>query len=259
MPYVTRGASRLYYELHGRTPGAGPALVLAHGVGGNHASWYQQIESLADRYTVLVFDARGFGNSTDAEGLGRAGFVDDLAVVMDEAGLARAVLVGQSMGGGTCLAFTCRHPQRVQALVLADTLMGFALEGAVAERLKQVEAATRDLSQAERVVGATFRTRHPALTRLYLELASFNAVNVRTLAGVEERFSPQALGQIGVPVLFVVGAEDVLFPPDLVQAVQAEVPGAAFCMIDGAGHSAYFETPTIFDHVLVRFVEALVP
>src|SRR5580658_5607442 len=64
MPYFTSGQSQLYYE----DIGEGPAVVLAHGVGGNHASWFNQVPTLSKRYRTIVIDHRAFGNSDDVEG-----------------------------------------------------------------------------------------------------------------------------------------------------------------------------------------------
>ena len=96
MPYIDRGASRLYYEKHGD----GPPIVLLHGVGGNHASWFHQVVGWREKATVITVDARGFGNSTDAEQWGRSAFVDDLAHLLDALALERVAIVAQSMGGG---------------------------------------------------------------------------------------------------------------------------------------------------------------
>src|SRR4051794_27582915 len=114
----------LYYEVHGE----GYPLVFAHGVGGNHASWFNQIPAFTDRYKMVVFDHRGFGNSRDAaNGPGRSRFVADLLALFDHLKIEQAGVIAQSMGGGTCSHFTWKHPERVKALVLADTLVGLKL------------------------------------------------------------------------------------------------------------------------------------
>ena len=253
MPYLERGAARLYYEAHG----SGFPLVFLHGVGGNHASWFHQITTFAGRYRVVVYDARGFGNSTDPEGLGRDGFAEDLLALLDALEIPKAVLVCQSMGGGTGLTFTCRHPERVAGLMLADTLMGFEMPAEVAGFMAETTAATANLTQAERVVGPTFRATQPAQTMLYLQLASFNAVNIRTLKGRQPMHAPEELGGTGVPVMFLVGSEDVLFPPRAIRAVQARVAGSTLVEMDRTGHSAYFERPEVFDHLLLRWLGTL--
>ena len=92
----------IYHEVHGD----GPALVLAHGMGGNHASWFNQVPFFSRWFKVITFDHRGFGNSGDLEGgADRSRFPDDLKDLFDQLGIAKAILVAQSMSGGTCAAF----------------------------------------------------------------------------------------------------------------------------------------------------------
>lgn len=246
MPFVQRGASRLYYEVTGE----GPPIVLSHGVGGNHASWFPQIAALADRYRLLTWDHRGFGLSTDVEALGRAGFVDDLAAVLDAARIERPILVGQSMGGGTSLAFACTHPTRVAGLVMADSLSQAVLPTEAARRLRTQAAATAGLTQIERVLGATVQRERPDAAILYGQIAGFNATTLHTLHGQLPSFSAEQLTATGLPSLFVVGQEDILFPPWAVRAFQRDVPMSRFVELARTGHSAFFERPDAFNAVV---------
>src|SRR5918999_649336 len=121
MPSLTTGGARLYYETHG----SGPAIVFAHGAGGNHLSWWHQVPHFRDRYTCVIFDHRGFGQSLDDRPPEeRPRFDEDLAALIDHLGLEDVRLVAQSMGGWTCLGYTVTHPERVRALVMADTAGG---------------------------------------------------------------------------------------------------------------------------------------
>ncbi len=253
MPFLEAHGARLYYEVHGD----GPPLVLTHGVGGNHASWFHQVATLSRHYRVIVFDARGFGRSTDPQELGRDGFVGDLDALLTHLAVDKPILVGQSMGGGTCLSFTCAYPERVRGLVLADTLMGMILPAEIRDFMSDLEKRAAQWSQLERVVGKTFRTEQPALSVLYTALASFNSVNVKTLKGVQKQHRPEELAATGVPVLFLVGEEDALFPPQAVRAVHAAVPGSRYVEILRSGHSAYFEPPAVFDQVLTDWIASL--
>jgi pimeloyl-ACP methyl ester carboxylesterase len=253
MPFLKSNQTRLYYEVHGE----GPALVFAHGVGGNHASWFHQIAAFAPKFRVVVFDARGFGNSGDEEELGRSGFVDDLASLLDEVKIDQPILVGQSMGGGACLSFTCAYPQRVRGLVLADTLMGFALPDEIREFMADLTRRAAQWTQLERVLGQTFRRENPTLSVLYTQLASFNRANVRTLKGVQKDHTPEALAETGVPTLFMAGEEDVLFPPHAIKAVQGHVGGSHYIEIRRGGHSAYFEEPAVFNQLLGDWIATL--
>src|ERR1700694_2978547 len=122
MPFAGVNRIELYYEIHGPKPGSAPAIVFAHGAGGNHLSWWQQVPLFVYRYTCVVFDHRGYGRSTDVPGhAGGAMLVDDLRALLDHAGIERATFVAQSMGGWTCLAFALAHPERVERLLMCDT------------------------------------------------------------------------------------------------------------------------------------------
>lgn len=242
----------LYYEVHGE----GYPLVLAHGVGGNHGSWFNQIPAFAGRYRTIVFDHRGFGNSRDApSGPGRSRFVADLAALLDHLKIDKAALIAQSMGGGTCSVFTARYPERVRALVLADTLVGLQLPEAIRQRMAAVEKSVDGLSQFERVLGQNFRNREAAGSQLYATIASFNMVNRKTLTGtLGTGPTPGELAATGVPILFLVGKEDVLFPADIVADVQKLVKGSRYVELPTAGHSAYFESPAAFNEAVLRFL-----
>jgi pimeloyl-ACP methyl ester carboxylesterase len=224
-------------------------------VGGNHASWFHQVSCLRERFRLIAVDARGFGNSQDSEGLGRTAFVSDLLLLFDVLQLDKANIVAQSMGGATAALFACEHPQRVQALVLADTLANLTLPASIRAPMQEVRARTATLSQLERVLGPTFAARDPAMSTLYLALASFNSVNVHTLAGTQTPCDLRRLAGCGVPILFIVGEEDVLCPPWAVKAVQAEVAGSEFAEIAGSGHSAYFENPGRFNALVTHWLD----
>jgi 3-oxoadipate enol-lactonase len=249
------GASTLYYELYDDTPSPGrPTLVLLHGVGGNHASWFHQITAWRAGNRLLVVDARGFGSSSDLENVGRDRFVDDLATVLEAVEVDRAVLIAQSMGGGTAAAYACRHPQRVAALVLADTLVGLSLPPPLCDRMAVLSKRNASLTQVQRVLGPTFVAAHPAQATLYTALASFNRYNVRTLPGVGETHTLAELAATKVPLLFIVGEEDVLFPPQEVEAAHRATPGSSFVKLPQAGHSAYFETPAAFSDTVMAWL-----
>ena len=110
MPKTRINGIELYYEVHGQ----GPAVVFAHGAGGNHLSWWQQVPVLARQYRCISFDHRGFAQSLDApNGPGSQAFVQDLKGLLDYLEIERAALVAQSMGGRTCLGFTLAYPERV--------------------------------------------------------------------------------------------------------------------------------------------------
>ena len=122
-------------RLHVDVDGTGPAIVLAHGLGGSARNFGPQMRALKDRYRVIRYDARGHGRSDaphEASAYSPATFVDDMGRVMDDAGATTAVVGGLSMGAGTALRFALAHPARVRGVVLcafpagADDPAGFA-------------------------------------------------------------------------------------------------------------------------------------
>lgn len=252
MPYIDAGESRIYYESHGE----GTPVLFAHGVGGNHASWHKQVPDFMRDHRVILFDHRAFGNSSDVEEAGQSRYVEDMLCLLDALEIDRVILIGQSMGGGTCANFTCAHPERVEKLVIADSLIGIDAPEPLAAMVGETLDRVWNLSQAERVLGPVMRDDDPASTLLYLQIASFNAVTIRTLKGSMPRWTPDRLAATGVPTLFLVGEHDVLFPPENVRMAQAMVAGASFALIEGAGHSAYFERPLAFNRHVRAFLSA---
>ena len=253
MPYIPAGNSQLYYEEYGE----GPPIVLAHGVGGNHASWFNQVPLFSRYFRVITIDQRAFGNSSDEEGVGRAAFVDDLKLLLDTLGIKRTILVGQSMGGGTVAAFSCKYPEYVRALVHCDSLAAVKLDEPHASAYKALADETFHYTQAQRVLGRTTLANEPELTLLYLQIASFNSVSLQTVKGAPVPWTPHELAGTGLPVLFVVGEEDVICPPEYVRVMHEQTPNSKYVEIRRSGHSAYFEQPDAFNQVVLDYVLSL--
>jgi 3-oxoadipate enol-lactonase len=259
MPLAPINGIAFYYESHGD----GPAIVFAHGAGGNHVSWFQQVPFFSRKNRVITFDHRGFGQSADTNGLGRGSFVDDLRVLLDHLGLQKAALVAQSMGGVSAMGLAVRHPERVSALVMADTLGGVPLPGELGDLQRKTAEATRDLSQLDRVVSKSLPMRDAVKAQLYLQIASFNPDNATRLAPSPGAVPPAPISiddvaatAKSVPMLFLVGSEDVLQPPAIVRAAAGMVPGAQFALVPDSGHSVYFEQPDVFNFEVDRFLTA---
>src|ERR1700751_4679614 len=116
---VTRDGEKIYAE----PAGPGEPIMLCHGLGGNHAIWWQQIGAFAQEHCVITWDQRGFGNSTAHSGrTGIAEAADDLIAVLDALQLPRAHFVGQSMGAFVALRAGLNAPDRSMSLVLETSL-----------------------------------------------------------------------------------------------------------------------------------------
>jgi pimeloyl-ACP methyl ester carboxylesterase len=257
MPFVERPHAAIYYEVCGD----GPPLVFAHGAGGNTLVWWQQVPIFARRYRVLTFDHRGFGRSRCEAGFeqGRH-FADDLAALLDAAGVARAALVCQSMGGWTGMQFARAHPQRVAALVLSGTpagvmtpkvLQALAAIGTAAAQMERVPA----WNDAHPALAADVFERDPERGFLYAQLAGLNPpLALARLALHEVMTEPAALAAWSIPTLLLCGENDRIFAPDILADVAAAIPGARFTALPYAGHSPYFETPDEFNRVVAEFL-----
>lgn len=247
----------IYYEAHGQ----GPALVFAHGLGGNCLSWWQQVPHFAGSFTCVILDQPGFGRSGEASGEDWDS-ADVLGALLDHLGLDRVTLVAQSMGGRTCLGYTLRHPERVRGLVMASTVGVIQLppEHADYRRLGQ---ATRAALEARGII-ASFGERgareQPALHYLYGAIGRLTAPpRTEAPAGVARvpQAGPEQLATLRCPVLFLIAEEDAVLPPAAAEAGARLVPGARVERVPACGHSIYFERPAIFNRLLERFLAEL--
>jgi pimeloyl-ACP methyl ester carboxylesterase len=258
MPFAPIGGIQLYYEIHGPVPGDGPALVFAHGAGGNHLSWWQQVPHFASRWTCVTFDHRGFGQSRDLpDGPGGAAFADDLHGLLDHLDIRRAAIVAQSMGGWTAVGFALRWPERVERLVLCDTHGGLTddeVNRLWGEALAALAALPPTVHPA---AGVRMADEQPALHFLYTQIAALNAHQVTDAARFirEAGSTPLArAAEITVPVLVIAGSEDVLITPPLLAHVVRAFPRGRIEHVPRAGHSVYFERADLLNELIDRFL-----
>jgi len=245
-------------ELHYQSYGEGETVVFAHGAGGNLLSWWQQIPFFSQRYRCITFDHRGFGHSYDEpEGPGAEAFVDDLTGLLDHLEVESAHLVAQSMGGRTALGFAVAHPDRTSSLVMADTVGGMAEPEVVELHRKWRDSHASTEAIGSRAVSAGFRKRSPDLANLYLQISRTNPPRPASGGPASEGPRGAQLSQMKVPTLFIVGEEDELTPPHVIEAAAGYIPGARVTRVPEAGHSVYFEQPDIFNFEVFRFITSL--
>lgn len=250
MPKVQANGIALYYEVHGE----GTAVVFAHGAGGNHLSWWQQVPIFASKYRCVTFDHRGFGQSPDVpNGPGSRAFVEDLRHLLDHLGIERAALVAQSMGGRTCLGFALAYPERVAALVLADTTGGFSDAG-MAQLRAEGEAALAAPNPPPRTYARHFPQEHPARAFLYGQIQALNPPRQDVAAPGP---SVEQVRALRTPTLLIVGEHDIIAPPAIMKMFQSYIPHARLAEVAGAGHSVYFEKPAEFNRLVLDFLAAV--
>lgn len=261
---VEREGEDIYWELISSGPDDDrPVVVLSHGAGGSHAAWFQQVLALAPRFRVVTWDSRGFGNSTNRNQAPSPGAAaGDLAAVLDHLSIDRAHLVGQSMGGWHITASALAQPDRVASLTYADTVGALWTPElrAAFEQFQRTGGLTGGAGEAVTVGGhralwSGTAERDPTLAFLYQTLGSFFSPPMRQLGDtISWSVDHEQIAVLGVPVLFIAGTHDEIFPASLLAASAKLIPGARFAEIADAGHSPYFEQPEAWNQALLSFL-----
>lgn len=258
---------RPFGTLHYEVTGSGPALLFAHGLGGNQMSWWQQVAHFAPHYTCATFAHRGFAPSDPvAGGPDPADYAGDLAALIDHLGFDDVRLVGQSMGGWTMLEYALAHSSKVKALVLSSTAGTIDRRGADPSGGKDYDAwlagaeaaikagAAADIHPAIGIRGAA---RAPALLLLYRSIDEMaGTLDKEKLRAGLRRTATRPLADLGafaVPTLTIAGADDVVFPPFLAPAIAAALPHGETATIPDSGHSPYFEHAARFNALVDAF------
>ena len=258
---LRRGDAEIYYEV----AGDGPPIIFAHGLGGNHLSWWQQVPHFAAHHTCVAFAHRGFPPSDAAAG-DRApdAYANDLAALIDHLRLESVALVAQSMGGWTCLEYALREPQKVRALVMASTsgTLDFgALSNTEVEdwtRRSPGELAKLGARGIHPAAGERMVREQPALAHLYGQISDLSAPVFRE--DVRKRLmqlrtrEPSLLAQLPMPVLFITGDEDWVFPSAAGPALAKLAPKGRAVRVPAAGHSVYFERAARFNELIGSIV-----
>ncbi len=240
--------------------GQGAPLLLLHGLGGSHDDWRLQRVEFAARYRVIVPDLRGHGASERREPFTIQQHARDMVALLAALGIARAHVIGLSMGGAVAIELALRAPPAVAALVLANTAPGFlltnwqrrkmALKRAVVATVLGVGAVARLFSQKMfpgRDQGRLRRRliQHASQTSRWVYLASLRALT---------RWNAEArLGAIGAPTL-VLGAEFDFTGSREKRRWTALIAGARFVEIPGSRHHSEQDSPVRFNREVLDFL-----
>lgn len=265
--YLQRPDCRIYYEVTGN----GPALVFAHGLGGNYMSWWQQVAHFAATHSCVTFSHRGFAPSETPPGGPRPeDYAGDMEALIAHLDLRDPVLVGQSMGGWTGIDLALKRPGLLKALVLSATSgpidpkqAGSAAAEAFAAWSARSQEALRDGAARgiHPAVGARAAGEQPALHFLYRAMDELSVgLDKETLRGrlMAARTRPASdLAAIAIPALWITGAEDMVFPSPAAPYFAAAMPRARHAEVERSGHSPYFERPAVFNALLAEFLAGL--
>jgi len=247
--------------------GDGPPLVLLHAFPVHHELWLPAAQALTSRYRMILPDLRGHGESDVGEGPAiMEKHAADLARVLDDAGVGRALFCGVSIGGYILFEFWRKYRARVEGLVLCDTRSQTDTSDGRAARLKSaadvLECGTETFvdGMIPRLFGkATLATRPDLVDgarRMMLKMSPEDIAQVQRGMAARPDSMP-TLKNINVPTLILMGEEDGLTTVAEGEAMRQNIPGSQLKVILKAGHFAIWEQSEEVGRVIRQFVDGL--
>lgn len=259
--------NNLSVSLSDEGPYYAPAIIFIHGFPFNKHMWNMQVEELKDDYRVIAYDIRGHGDSDSGnEEFSIKLFVKDLVCLMDALKIDKAVLCGLSMGGYIALNAIENYPERFYALILSDTQCSADSPEAMAKRLKTIETLKRNKVKRyinETIINlfapASFKTKGKeiAAVREMIENTSIQTLCNAMLALSMRKETCRKLSKIKVPVLIIVGKEDIITPPSSSWMVYEKIKDSYMIIIENAGHLANIENPDDFNYQMRMFISSV--
>lgn len=247
--------------------GKGAPLVFVHGHPFDRSMWREQRAAFDSKYRIIAPDLRGYGESAISSDVTMLEeFARDIAALLDELKADDIILCGLSMGGQILFEFYRLFPQRVRALVLADT---FAQLDDAERKQARYDTAERLLKEgmhdyAEEVLPKMIAPQtiaeQPAVKAHVLSMMRGTSPKgaAAALRGRAERPDyTLLLAQINVPTLIIVGSRDEFTPVSDAEFMRDRIPNSKMTVIEGAGHMPNLENPIKFNWILNEFVETL--
>ncbi|MFV9456678.1 alpha/beta fold hydrolase [Rhodococcus sp. NM-2] len=283
----------MFRTIHGyrrafRMAGAGPALLLIHGIGDNSSTWTEIIPHLAKNYTVIAPDLLGHGRSDKPRAdYSVAAYANGMRDLLSTLGIDKVTVVGHSLGGGVAMQFSYQFPQMVDRLVLVSAggvtkdvhpLLRLASVPVVNEALKllRIPGAMPTVRLVGNVLSQLNGTRlrpgamlhdTPDLVRVLAELYDPTAYEayLRTLRAVVD-WRGQVVTMLdrcylteNLPVQLIWGDQDAVIPVSHAHLAHAAMPGSHLEIFRGAGHFPFRDDPMRFLRTIEKFLSVTHP
>ncbi|HEX8568059.1 MAG TPA: alpha/beta fold hydrolase [Pyrinomonadaceae bacterium] len=247
--------------------GAGACIVLLHGHPLNRSMWSAQVEALQANYRLICPDLRGYGETAAVSDVSTMSeMAQDVAALLDYLKLETIILAGLSMGGYAALEFYNLFPNRVSALVLADTKAASDTEEARQKRFETAEKIEKEGIEPlademlPKILAPVTRSTKPEIVgRVRQMMLATNPVGAAAaLRGMAERNDhTKLLAKISVPTLVIVGETDELIPPAEAEKMNQAIKDSRLVKISNAGHLSPLENPAEFNPALLNFLSAI--
>jgi pimeloyl-ACP methyl ester carboxylesterase len=262
---------QLYYE----EAGLGTPIIFVHEFGGNYRSWEQQIRYFSRRHRCIVFAARGYPPSDvpgNVEAYSQRNAAADILAVLDALGIARAHVVGLSMGGFATLHFGLNFPDRALSLTVAGAGYGAEKEFEAHFRATSLQVAEQFETLGAKAFAETYGTgasrvqlqnKDPRGWREFIdELQQHSSQGAAlTMRGVQARRPSlydlkDGLSRMAVPTLVIVGDEDDhCLQPGLY--LKRTIPACGLAVLPKTGHAVNLEEPALFNQLVGEFIAAV--
>ena len=243
----------------GRTDG--PVVLLSNSLGSTHRMWDAQLDALNERFRVVRYDTRGHGESPVPDGpYSIDDLADDVVALLDRLDVARAHLVGLSLGGMTVMRVAARNPERVDRIVLLCTGAQLPPASAWTDRAATVRAGG-SASVAEAVVQRWFTPEYlaanpdPRIAHQNMVAATPAEGYAGCCEAIAELDLREDLSAISSPTLAIAGADDPATPPAKLEEIVAAIPDSRLLLVDHAAHLANAEQPGIITPALIAHLE----
>jgi 3-oxoadipate enol-lactonase len=257
----TKDGTRIAYTVFG-DKNARQRYALIHSVAMDRAFWRPVAERLAGKAAVVIYDARGHGESGKPPGPYTVElFAEDLDNLLEHLGWDKAVVAGASMGGMVALAFAGLFADRTAALGLIDTTAWYGPDAPKNWAARADQAVRQGLQslvgfQTTRWFGDEFRAKNPQVMQACVDVFLKNDVPAyveacRMLGKADNRW---ALSTLTMPVAVVVGEEDYAAPPAMAEAMHQAVKGSTYTVLPKARHLTPLEVPDIIAAELERLM-----
>lgn len=237
-----------------------PPLVLLHGIGSSVEDWEFQIPFFSAFCRVIAPDLRGFGHSPKARDYSISAFSSDIWALLGRLGIRRFNMIGHSMGGAVALQMAVEQPQRVERLVLADTLATFKIDTAAKFGVYLYRLAMMRMFGPARLSEALSLKLFPRPEQadLRLRVARRSALNdrdayVRTIRAIRGWSVIDQLSRLTMPVLILV-AENDYFPVNDARRLAAALPNARLEVFERAHHHLPLECAARFNATVLSFL-----
>jgi len=240
-----------------------PVIIFIHGFPLNKTMWDNQVDALKEDYRVVSYDIRGHGDSEPGnEDFSIKLFVADLLQLMDALKIEKASLCGLSMGGYIALNAIENFPERFDALVLSDTNCIADSPKAKQKRLTTIESIREfgvekyvDDSIVHLFAPESFMTHKNEISEVKEMILNTSEQSLsKTLMALSQRKATCGkLPEITIPVLFLVGEEDEITPPEASELMHQKIKNSTIHIIPQAGHLSNLENPVEFNKQLKIF------